>query len=172
MKTINLSRRAFLKGVSLAGVASAVPNVCFGSGNSIYIPGVNGKVNLSDKIVPHGHFSWGEATHNGERVPEHKYQVQNIVEAARKMEEIREYLGGNPIRVNSWYRDPVSNARVGGATKSRHLEGDAVDFVVSGVKPSEVYSLLDSVWGETGGLGKYNNFTHIDLRGSRARWGN
>ena len=49
-----------------------------------------------------------------------------------------------------------------------HIQGHAVDFIVQGVAPLAVAEELDDDW--EGGLGKNEAFTHIDLRGSRARW--
>jgi hypothetical protein len=42
-------------------------------------------------------------------------------------EPIREYLG-NPIRVNSGYRSPAVNKRIGGALTSQHSLGEAIDL--------------------------------------------
>lgn len=47
---------------------------------------------------------------------------------AARMETVRSCLGNRPIKVNSWYRSPEVNARVGGTKKSQHLRGEAVDF--------------------------------------------
>ncbi len=38
---------------------------------------------------------------------------------------------GQPIRVNSWYRDHDHNKRVGGSATSQHLDGTAVDITSS-----------------------------------------
>jgi uncharacterized protein YcbK (DUF882 family) len=86
------------------------------------------------------------------------------------MEEVRQYLGDRPITVNSWYRDPRTNRLIGGARFSRHMTGDAVDFVVAGISPPEVNRRLDSWWGGRGGIASASVFTHIDARGYRARW--
>ena len=86
------------------------------------------------------------------------------------MEEVRDRLGGRPITINSWYRDPVTNRRVGGASRSRHLVGDAVDFVAPGIHPYDVYDRLNRWWGAKGGLASATVFTHIDTRGYYARW--
>lgn len=51
---------------------------------------------------------------------------------------IREHYG-KPVHINSGYRCPEHNAKVGGAPASRHRYGDAVDFRVSGVPTSEVH---------------------------------
>jgi uncharacterized protein YcbK (DUF882 family) len=76
----------------------------------------------------------------------------------------------------------------GAAPKSRHLVGDAIDFIVldineDGISDSKdvdiVYNLLDKqIIKDNGGIGTYkgkNNFfnkqmIHIDCRGYRARW--
>jgi uncharacterized protein YcbK (DUF882 family) len=86
------------------------------------------------------------------------------------MQEIRELFGHQMITVTSWYRDPATNQRVGGARRSMHLTGGAVDFRIAGVSPSQVQQRLDAWWGTRGGLASANTFTHIDNRGYRARW--
>ena len=82
--------------------------------------------------------------------------------------------GGRRIQINSWYRDPITNKAVGGASQSRHMAGDAVDFlVVEGagyLNPFDVYGRLDPWWGNRGGLASSSLFTHIDVRGYKARW--
>ncbi len=117
-----------------------------------------------------GHFTWGEATHNGTRIPEQKSVVYGIVRIAQALEEIRQLYGGRAITITSWYRPRAINAAVGGASLSRHLQGDAVDFTITGIHPYDVYKRLDSWWGSRGGLASSSVFTHIDTRGYRARW--
>ncbi|MEY3298378.1 MAG: hypothetical protein RLZZ597_1638 [Cyanobacteriota bacterium] len=117
-----------------------------------------------------GNFTWGEATHNGTRIPENPQVVYGIVRIAQALEEIRQIYGGRPITINSWYRPRAINAAVGGASRSRHILGDAVDFNVSGIHPHDVYKRLDDWWGNRGGLASSSAFTHIDTRGYRARW--
>ena len=96
--------------------------------------------------------------------------VYGIIRIARVMEDVRDRLGDRPITINSWYRDPVTNRRVGGASRSRHLNGDAVDFVAPGLHPYNVYDRLNRWWGSKGGLASATVFTHIDARGYYARW--
>ncbi len=125
---------------------------------------------LSEPIVPNGNFTWGEATKNGRRIPVSRDVAYGIINIARVMEEVRARLGDRPIRVNSWYRDPASNRAVGGARYSRHMSGDAIDFVVIGLHSYTVYDRLNSWWGSRGGLASSSIFTHIDARGFYARW--
>ncbi len=138
-------------------------------GRPITVPKL-GVVYLGNPIVTGGHFSWAEATKNGSRIPVNNEVVEGILRVAEAMEEVREYLGARPITVNSWYRDPATNRRVGGASRSRHLVGDAVDFVVQGISPPEVNRRLEPWWNNRGGLASASCFTHIDTRGHRARW--
>jgi hypothetical protein len=127
-------------------------------------------VEVYSPIIKGGNFSWNEATKGGTRIPRSEVIVERIIAIAEAMEEVRELFGDKPITVNSWYRTPEVNTRIGGASNSRHMIGDAVDFTVEDMKPFDVYLKLDSWWGSRGGLGKANSFTHIDLRGSCARW--
>ena len=138
-------------------------------GRPITVPKL-GKVYLGDPILPGGHFSWAEATKNGNRIPVDETVVNGILQIAAAMEEVRDYLGGRPISINSWYRDPASNRQAGGASRSRHLSGDAVDFVVQGISPMEVNRKLEPWWGDRGGIASASIFTHIDARGYQARW--
>ena len=54
-------------------------------------------------------------------------QLENMKITAQGMESIRKLLG-KPIRVNSWLRLPALNQAIGGALKSSHMDGWAVDF--------------------------------------------
>ena len=84
-----------------------------------------------------------------------------------KLQALREQLGSS-IRINSAYRCPDHNKNIGGASKSQHMEGTATDIVVSGMNPDEVADACEKF----DGLGRYDIFTHIDSRGSKARWDN
>jgi peptidoglycan hydrolase-like protein with peptidoglycan-binding domain len=79
-----------------------------------------------------------------------------------KLEKLRHALGDRPIKINSAYRDPVHNRRVGGVSNSQHLYGKAADIIVSGVSPAAVAATARKV-GFTW-VGLYNTFTHVDVR--------
>lgn len=92
------------------------------------------------------------------------------------MQSIRDHFGRR-IVVNSGCRTPEYNKAIGGAKFSKHLpqangECIACDFVVDGVSPNEVQEyLLERFAGLPGGIGRYNTFTHIDVRKNvSARW--
>ncbi len=54
-------------------------------------------------------------------------QLENLRETARRLEAIREHLGG-PVVVTSGYRSPEVNTAVGGSKTSAHCHGLAADF--------------------------------------------
>jgi hypothetical protein len=54
--------------------------------------------------------------------------VANLKVAAAGMEQVRVILGNRVITVSSGYRSPRLNAAVGGAKKSAHMLGYAIDF--------------------------------------------
>jgi uncharacterized protein YcbK (DUF882 family) len=83
------------------------------------------------------------------------------------LEDIRTHFGA-PIKINSGYRSPEHNAKVGGAKGSYHVKGMAADIVVRGVPAKVVYNYLAGM--HTGGVGKYSRFTHVDVRDGKARW--
>jgi hypothetical protein len=75
-----------------------------------------------------------------------------------------------PFRVNSTCRSKRHNARVGGATRSYHLTGNAVDFRIS-ANAKDVLAFLAKK-GSVGGLKHYGGGVfHIDT-GPRRTWAN
>jgi hypothetical protein len=57
--------------------------------------------------------------------------VANLVRLARMLEKVRALLK-KPIHISSGYRSPELNARIGGSTKSAHMDGRAADFICPG----------------------------------------
>ena len=114
------------------------------------------------------HFSKAEfaCNHCGKLHPSGVMPPKELLDV---LDDLRDHFGV-PVTVNSGYRCPVHNANVGGATASRHMEGDASDVMVKGVPPSEVFAYLEPIIGNRGGAHEYNTFTHVDVRGHKARW--
>ena len=86
-------------------------------------------------------------------------------ELVKLLQKIRDHYG-KPITINSAYRTPAYNKKVGGAKYSQHVQGKAADIVISGVTPYEVAKYAESLGA--GGIGLYNSFTHVDVRPARA----
>ena len=99
--------------------------------------------------------------------------LTNVLELAESLQELREMLN-SPIRINSAYRSLQHNSKIGGSTNSQHLFGKAADIVVKGKTPSQVATMIKLLILEgkmkQGGIGVYDNFTHYDVRGHKARW--
>ena len=115
-------------------------------------------------------FSWSEMTKGGTRIPVSEIITQRIVKLCKYMDKVRAYLGDKPIIVTSAYRDPVFNRSVKGASDSRHMYGDAIDFYVHGMDVVDTFYKLKE-YHLKGGLAVGNGFVHLDMRpGSPARW--
>jgi hypothetical protein len=129
-------------------------------------------IQLFAAIIPNGSFTWAEATHGGTRMPPNQATVDAMVRIAQLAQRARNQIG-RPFIVTSWYRPPAVNRAVGGAKYSRHLVGDAIDFICEGLTGNQLYWSLEPWW--PGGLGRYISFPnlcHIDARNYRARWRN
>lgn len=85
------------------------------------------------------------------------------------LEKIRNHFNA-PIIINSGYRTPSWNKTVNGASNSYHCKGMAADIVVKGHQSREVAKYANSIM-EQGGVIKYTNFTHVDVREERYRKG-
>lgn len=85
------------------------------------------------------------------------------------LETVREHFG-EPVAINSGYRSPAHNRRIGGARNSRHVMGLAADIVVDkgAISPRRVATYVEGL--DPGGLGRYNTFTHVDVQGKNRRW--
>jgi len=46
----------------------------------------------------------------------------------------------------------------------------AADITVTGVDPEKVADYAEELLGNTGGVGRYDSFTHIDVREKKSRW--
>lgn len=57
------------------------------------------------------------------------------------LDPLREAIG-MPIRVNSGYRGPELNARIGGAKSSQHLEGKAADIQAPGMSVLDLFKTI------------------------------
>ena len=95
-----------------------------------------------------------------------------IYRLALVLDYIREKVDA-PITLHSVYRNERYNAAIGGAPLSQHKLGQAADISSPTKSPDAVW--LAAVRARNkgifeGGVGVYDTFTHIDIRGERANW--
>ena len=93
--------------------------------------------------------------------------VLMIASALDKLQEARTSVG-KPFIILSAYRDPLHNARVGGAPLSRHKVGDAFDIDLRNHDRQQLYQACVAA-GFTG-FGFYPHFLHVDC-GAVRHWG-
>lgn len=85
------------------------------------------------------------------------------------LEQIRTHFD-RPAVINSGYRTETHNQAKGGAAYSRHKYGLAADITVQGVAPARVAAFAETLLPDRGGIGVYDRFCHIDVRGVKSRW--
>lgn len=106
--------------------------------------------------------------------------LKNAEILAEHLEVIRLDLG-KPLTVRSWYRCAARNKAVGGAPKSLHLTGAAVDINCGGFSGPDIAKRIERLIKDEripdGGLGVYATkpaLCHFDVRtvlGKKpARW--
>lgn len=78
-----------------------------------------------------------------------------------KLQKIRSHFN-KPVTINSAYRNPTHNKKVGGSFNSYHIKGRAFDIVVEGVSPNEVAKYAQSIG--INGIIRYSWGVHVDSR--------
>ena len=95
-------------------------------------------------------------------------KVLYSTELMNKLEQLRAY-GGFTISVNSGYRSPAYNKKIGGATNSQHTKGTAADIVVKkNGKPvsGKLICCLCQTLGFRGVAYISESAVHVDMRSS------
>lgn len=99
--------------------------------------------------------------------------LRNLIELAKNLQVLRDEVK-KPIKITSGYRPAELNAKVGGASKSRHITGQAADFKIEGYTPKQVAAVIEKLIAagkmKQGGIGTYSTWIHYDVRGTAARW--
>lgn len=90
-----------------------------------------------------------------------------VPEALDTLSAAREALDQS-FRILSAYRDPLHNARVGGAPMSRHKFGDAFDIALAGHDREALREACRAAGFR--GFGHYATFLHVDIW-NRREWG-
>lgn len=116
-------------------------------------------------------FSLAEfACKDGTPVPEEL--IPNTQELANNLQVLRDHLG-EPIHINSGYRTPTYNKKIGGKPASMHLQAGAGDLTVKSLTPKQLKATIEKLIKEgkmkNGGIGLYPGFVHYDI-GKVRRW--
>jgi len=91
-------------------------------------------------------------------------QLQACTEIADRVLKFRNtYFPGKNITVTSGWRSKENNAREGGASRSQHLTGRAIDFKIAGASAALVtsYAKKSKMFMFVKG---YSTWTHVDIR--------
>ena len=111
------------------------------------------------------------ACNDGHAVPTEL--VPNVIELAKNLQILRDYLG-EPLHINSGYRTPIYNSKIGGAKNSQHLLAKAADCTTKNKTSKELFDIIEKLIKEKkmkqGGLGLYKGFVHYDIRNKKSRW--
>ncbi len=90
-------------------------------------------------------------------------------QAMDKLQSLRNRLG-KPLIVRSAYRSPAHNKAVGGAPRSKHMDGTAFDIAMSNHDPVAFEAAARAVGFLGFGYYPRSGFMHIDLGPARS-WG-
>jgi hypothetical protein len=90
-------------------------------------------------------------------------------EALDKLQALRDRLG-KPLIVRSAYRSPAHNRAVGGAPRSKHMDGTAFDIAMANHDPVAFEAAARAVGFLGFGYYPRSGFIHIDL-GPARQWG-
>ena len=100
-------------------------------------------VQLNSNAKLSEHFTLGEMTKSSSHpevynIPSHE-AIANLKRVCGWLEVLRERYG-KPIIINSGYRSPQLNRKIGGVKNSNHLTGCAVDIRVTGMEQAKQYA--------------------------------
>ncbi|MBD2360024.1 DUF882 domain-containing protein [Anabaena minutissima FACHB-250] len=131
---------------------------------------VTGETVYENELIVAGvPLTWGEITKgcDPQRNPESKAVLNNIIKAAKGFGKIRDKYG-IPISINSAYRPPSVNRRIGGARYSQHINGLALDIAPSDGNFTKLLDICRASDCTGLGRGMHRGFIHCDWRpGSR-----
>jgi len=85
------------------------------------------------------------------------------------LQKVRNHFG-RAVIINSAYRTETHNKKVGGSTNSQHKYGMAADIRINGVSPKTIATYINNLMPNSGGIGVYSSFCHIDVRSKKTRW--
>lgn len=130
---------------------------------------------ISDQGIP-GKFKWAPSVLNmGKSVSDADdnagWQMINMEVKVKLLRTATRF--GRELTINSGYRSPEYNRRIGGASRSQHMSGYAIDVSMAGFSSDDIRNFI-RIASQEGfmGMSYYpgSNFTHVDI-GGRRTWG-
>ena len=110
------------------------------------------------------------ACNDGTQVPENL--IPAVKELAKNLQVLRDEIG-ETLTINSGYRSPAWNKKIGGVKNSMHLKAMASDLVCKSLTPKQLKAVIEKLIKEgkmkNGGIGLYPSFVHYDI-GATRRW--
>lgn len=107
------------------------------------------------------HFSKKEF--NQKHVPIELSKIKVDPKLIQRLEALRQRIG-KPIRINSGYRSPEYNSKVGGAKHSQHMTGKAADIVVEGMTAKQLEPIAREVGFTFTQTYPHLPHLHVDVR--------
>lgn len=96
-------------------------------------------------------------------------------ELVKKLQELRNIIN-KPIVITSAYRCPTHNKNIGGSSKSLHMQGKAIDFVLgrTDTKAIDIFNISKNIFNRVGLYQSNNNpnsaYMHVDNDPSKLWW--
>ena len=85
------------------------------------------------------------------------------------LQPARELLNA-PMTITSGFRNPLVNRLVGGINSSQHLYGQAADFIIKGMTPNQIISIIKTSKIEFDQLiNEYDKWVHISYNKGKNR---
>jgi hypothetical protein len=93
--------------------------------------------------------------------PEH---LENLQRLAEFLETVKAALGGKSVMINSAYRGPAVNEKVGGSKSSQHMIGCAADIRIPGMNPDQVCrAIIEAGLPFDQLIREFDSWTHISI---------
>jgi hypothetical protein len=113
------------------------------------------------------HFTLAELTATSHREFDNTpndAEMANLQKLAEFLEQVKTYLGGKPIMINSAFRSKAVNDSVGSKDTSQHRLGYAADIRVPGMTPDAVVrALMASTLPFDQVIREFDAWTHISI---------